>query len=95
MEGEFSTSWRPNMTFDQFQRTILKQGSPVLTRSPKGDHLTFMSAAKFTTAELVRALERIYQADTRLKSTSHPPRLVLERLVLDMCQPLRVMQNEN
>lgn len=93
--GKLRESWRPEMSYEQFQRSVLKHGPPMLGRNPYRDYVTFKSAAKFTTAELVRALERIYQADTRLKSTSHPPRLVLERLVLDMCQPLRVMQNEN
>lgn len=86
LEGTLRESWRPEMSYEQFQRSVPRPGPPLLTRSPYGDYLTFRSAAKFTTAELVRALERIYHADLRLKSSSHPPRLVLERLILDMCR---------
>ena len=86
LEGELRQSWKREMSFEQFQRSVLKQALPLLTRSPYGDYQTFKSAARFTTAELVRALERIYQADIRLKSSSHPPRLVLERLLLEMCR---------
>lgn len=86
LEGTLRGSWQPEMGYEQFQRSVSRHGPPLLTRSPYGDYLTFRSAAKFTTAELVRALERIYQADLRLKSSSHPPRLVLERLILDMCR---------
>lgn len=88
IETELRQSWRPEMSFEQFQRSVLKQGPALLTRSPYGDYQTFKSADRFTTAGLVRILERIYEADVRLKSSSHPPRLVLERLVLEMCRGL-------
>lgn len=86
LETELRQTWRRELSFEQFQRTVLRQGQPVLTRNPYADYQIFRSAEKFTSAELVRALERIHDADLRLKSSSHPPRLVLERLVLDMCQ---------
>lgn len=86
LEGDLSQSWKREMSFEQFQRAVLKQGPPLLTRNAYGDYKAFQSAERFTTAELVRALERIYQADLRLKSSSHPPRLALERLLLEMCR---------
>jgi DNA polymerase III subunit delta len=86
IETDFRQSWRPEMSLEQFQRSVLKQGPALLTRSPYGDYQTFKSADRFTTGGLVGILERIYEADVRLKSSSHPPRLVLERLVLEMCR---------
>lgn len=86
LEGELRQTWRREMSYEQFQRSVLKQGPPLVTRNPYADYLTFKNAERFTIAELLRALERIYQADIRLKSSSHPPRLVMERLLLEMCR---------
>lgn len=86
LEGELGQSWRREMNYEQFQRSVLKQGPPLITRNPYADYLAFKNAERFTIAELLRALERIYQADIRLKSSSHPPRLVMESLLLEMCQ---------
>jgi DNA polymerase III delta subunit len=48
--------------------------------------MRFQSAENFTTQELVRYLNLIYKTDIRLKSTGIPPRMVMERLILEMCQ---------
>jgi DNA polymerase-3 subunit delta len=97
IEGELRQKWSGEMTYPQFQATILKQGSPLVARSPYGDYMSFRTAENFTTQELLRDLEWIYQADIRLKSSASPPRMVMERLVLEMCQRLAQgkMQNEN
>ena len=86
IESEMRTKWRKGMNFAEFQRRVLPQGSPFLTRNPYGDYMRFQSAETFTTEELVRYLQLIYQTDIRLKSTGIPPRMVMERLILEMCQ---------
>lgn len=85
IEGELGEKWNQNMSYSEFQRSVLQKG-PLLTRSPFGDYLCFKRAGNFTTRELVRHLERIHETDLRLKSTGQPPRLLMERLVLDMCR---------
>lgn len=95
MEGEMRQRWSRKMTYPQFQRSVLQQGPPLLTRSPYADYMSFQRAENFTTWELLRHLQGIFHADIRLKSTGNHPRIIMERLILDMCQLPRVMQNEN
>lgn len=94
IDGELRQKWARGMTYPQFQKSVLQGGPPLVTRTPYGDYMAFQKADNFTTAKLLRYLEEIYQADIRLKSTGHPPRMVMERLILEMCRPLRAMQNE-
>jgi len=94
IDGELRQKWARGMTYPQFQKSVLQGGPPLVTRTPFGDYMAFQKADNFTTAKLLRYLEEIYQADIRLKSTGHPPRMVMERLILEMCRPLRAMQNE-
>ena len=94
IDGELRQKWARGMTYPQFQKSVLQGGPPLVTRTPYGDYMAFQKADNFTTAKLLRCLEEIYQADVRLKSTGHPPRMVMERLILEMCRPLRAMQNE-
>lgn len=86
IEGEMRTRWRKGMSFNEFTRRVLQQGAPFLTRNPYGDYMRFQSAENFTTQELVRYMHLVYQTDIRLKSTGIPPRMVMERLILEMCQ---------
>lgn len=74
------------MTYPQFQQSVLQHGPPLLTQNPYRDYMTFKNAENFTTRELMRALEWIYQTDHRLKSSGNPPRMAMERLILEMCQ---------
>ncbi len=74
------------MTFPEFQRNIIGQRGPLLMQNPYGDYMSFQRADPFTTRELVRYLQLIYQTDIKLKSTGKPPRMVMERLILAMCQ---------
>ena len=94
IDSELRQKWARGMTYPQFQKSVLQGGPPLVTRTPYGDYMAFQKADNFTTAKLLRYLEEVYQADIRLKSTGHPPRMVMERLILEMCRPLRAMQNE-
>jgi len=86
IEGEMRGRWSGEMSYPEFQRRVLREGSPLVSRSPYGDYMSFRNAERFTAPELLRCLERIHKADRRLKSSGSTPRLVLERLVLEMCR---------
>ena len=86
IEGEMRPRWHKQMTYPQFQASVLQQGAPLLTRNPYGDYMSFKRAENFSTNELLRYLEWIYQTDIRLKSTNHSPRMLMERLILELCR---------
>lgn len=90
IEGEMRHKWRKQMAYHQFQASVLEQATPLLTRSPYGDYMTFTKADNFTSAELLHFLNWIYQTDIRLKSTRHSPRMLMERLILEMCRGKRL-----
>ena len=86
MEGEMGRRWSRGMSYDQFQRSMLQDGTLELSGNPYAAYMSFKSAENFTAKELARYLELVYQADIRLKSSGNPARVVMERLVLEMCQ---------
>ncbi|OGQ51189.1 MAG: DNA polymerase III subunit delta [Deltaproteobacteria bacterium RIFCSPLOWO2_02_56_12] len=94
IEGELRERWKAGMSYPQFQKSMLHDGAAPLPGNPYFVYMSFKSADNFTLKELVRYLGLLYQTDVRLKSTGHPPRMVMERLILEMCRPLRAMQNE-
>jgi DNA polymerase III subunit delta len=85
MERELRGHWRRGMTYPQFQQSVLKQGTPPLTRNPYADYMCFQRAETFSLGELRCCMENIYKADVRLKSSGSAPRLVMERMILSMC----------
>ena len=95
IEGEMRGRWDKKMTYPQFQASVLSHGSPLVTRSPYGNYMSFQKAENFTTQELLLYLDRVYQTDLRLKSSGSSPRIAMERLILEMCRPSQAMQNEN
>lgn len=86
IETEMRGKWRAAMTYEQFQQSVLQDGSPVLTQHAYRDYMTFKNAENFTSRELLRSLEWIYRTDRRLKSSANHPRIQMERLILEMCQ---------
>ncbi|OGP99159.1 MAG: DNA polymerase III subunit delta, partial [Deltaproteobacteria bacterium RBG_16_55_12] len=94
IEGELRERWKAGMSYPQFQKSMLHDGAAPLPGNPYFVYMSFKNADNFTLKELVRYLGLLYQTDIRLKSTGHPPRMVMERLILEMCRPLRAMQNE-
>jgi DNA polymerase-3 subunit delta len=86
IEGEMRHRWKSHMSSSNFQRLILQGGEPLLTRTPGGDYMSFQKAERFKTHELLRYLELIYKTDMQLKSTGGAPRLLMERLILEMCR---------
>jgi len=85
IEGELRERWKAGMSYPQFQKSMLHDGAAPLPGNPYFVYMSFKSADNFTLKELVRYLGLLYQTDVRLKSTGHPPRMVMERLILEMC----------
>jgi DNA polymerase-3 subunit delta len=85
IDGELQSQWRRGLSYQQFQQSVLRDGMPLLTRNPYADYMCFQRADKFSLTELRSDLAGIYLADLRLKSTGPNPRLVMEKLILDMC----------
>jgi len=86
--------------YDSFQQQVLKKLSPqlidmlpeskqsnLLKQSPYPMYITIQQAKNFTVNELIRAMERLLEADIQLKSGSLTPELVVEMLVIDLCSP--------
>ncbi len=86
---DLAKSWRRGMTYAQFQQSVLKHGAPLLTRNPYGDYMCFQRAERFSLAELSAFMARIFEVDLRLKSSGSQPRIVMEKLVLELCLGLR------
>jgi DNA polymerase-3 subunit delta len=92
LDGEMRQKWSRGMSYPEFQRSVLSDGTPLPAANPYAAYMSFKGAENFTTQELVRYLELLYQADIRLKSSGNPPRMVMERLILEMCQPVGTRQ---
>jgi DNA polymerase-3 subunit delta len=89
LDGELGGSWKPGMSYAQFQRQVLPQGSTLLTRNPYGDYMCLLRAERFSMGELCAYMNGIHDADFRLKSSGNNPKLVMERLILGMCLSAR------
>jgi len=85
MDGEVRGKWKRGLTYQQFQQNVLKEGAPILTRNPYADYMCFQRADHFSLTDLRACLTSSYEADLRLKSTGNNPRLIMEKLILNMC----------
>lgn len=85
MEGDLAKLWRGGMSYQQFQQTVLQSGAPLLGRNAYADYLCFQRAERFSLSQLLGYMDAIFEADLRLKSSGHQPRLVIEKLILGMC----------
>lgn len=86
MDGEVGRRWHSKMSPDQFRESIFPDVGPPLPSSPYGAYMSFKSAENFSTKELARDLELLYRTDIRLKSSGHSPRIVMERLIFELCR---------
>jgi DNA polymerase-3 subunit delta len=89
IEGELKDRWSAGMTYQQFQQTVLRDTKPILMRHPYADYMCFQRAEKFSLAGLRFCLAQIYDTDLRLKTTGNQPRLLMERLIVDICLATR------
>jgi DNA polymerase-3 subunit delta len=85
LDGELRKHWKRGLTFQQFQQNVLKEGAPLLTRNPYADYMCLQRANDFSAGDLRSSLAGVYDADFRLKSSGNNPRLVMEKLILDLC----------
>ncbi len=85
LAGDLAKVWRRGMTYQQFQQSVLRQGVSPLGRNPYGDYMCFQRAERFSLAELSSFMQRLFEADLRLKSSAGQPAIVLEKLFLAMC----------
>ena len=85
LAGDLAKVWRRGMTYQQFQQSVLRQGVSPLGRNPYGDYMCFQRAERFSLAELSSFMQRLFEADLRLKSSAGQPAIVLEKLFLEMC----------
>jgi DNA polymerase-3 subunit delta len=97
LAGELARVWRRGMSYPQFQQYVLKQGASPLGRNPYGDYLCFQRAERFSLMELQWFMHELFQADLRLKSSASQPRIVLEKLFLEIClgSPKRSARRES
>ncbi len=66
-------------------RLLLSPG----TANPFPVFKTIQNAQRFTLIELIEALERLYEADWRLKTGDRNPELVLSNLIIRICRQER------
>lgn len=89
MNTELRGIWHRGMSYEQFQKSVLKKDGPLLMRNPYADYMCFQRADHFSLDELLLFMRRIFETDLRLKSAGSSPRLALERLILGICLPAR------
>ena len=87
--------WSKGMTYEQFQQSVLQDGTVTVPGHPYAAYLSFKSAENFAANDLARYLKLITQADIRLKSSVNTPRIVMERLILEMCQRRKARSVQN
>jgi DNA polymerase III subunit delta len=85
LDSDLRGRWKPGMNYKQFEHAIVDPGATLLTRSPYADYLCFQRAETFSFAELLSYLHSIHDTDLRLKSSGANPKLVMERLIFQMC----------
>lgn len=85
LDTDLAKLWKRGMTYTQFQQNVLRDGAPILTRNPYGDYMCFQRAERFSLDQLRNCMEGLFDVDFRLKSSGIQPRLVLEKLILDIC----------
>ena len=85
LDSDLARLWKRGMTYQQFQQSILPHNPPALTRNPYADYMCYQRAERFSATDLHGYMEGLFDADWRLKSSGGQPRLVMEKLILNMC----------
>ena len=83
MDEEMRRS-RRRMTPDEIVRNMPDEVTRLLSSANAAYHAV-TKAQNFTAKKLACDLELIYETDLRLKSSGPAPRIVMERLILDLC----------
>lgn len=87
--------FRADMDFGRFQRAVypavkecraeLGRGSTLAGQHPYVIYNALRNSARYSHGELLAHMERVLAADVAMKSTGQEPRLLLERLLIDLC----------
>lgn len=85
------------LNYNDFQNRVVKNLSPKLIsilpdsdklnvlKQPYPLYIAIQQIKNFTVSELIKAMERLLEADIQLKSGTLTPELVIEMLVVDLC----------
>lgn len=83
----------PGLSYPKFKKSVLPQiktqageGSPLAALHPYALHKTMVRSAAFQTADLIKALQHLFEADVVLKSTGLPQQMVMEELIIKLCR---------
>ncbi len=94
--------FRADMDFGRFQRAVypsvkecqaeLGRGSTLAGQHPYVIYNALRNSARHSQGELLARMERVLRADVAMKSTGGDARLLLERLLIDLCGRTGVRQ---
>ena len=83
----------PRIPYGTFQKTVhprlkavVEAGSTLKSMHPFALHKVLMRSATFQQPELIKSLHLLFSAEVTLKSAGIPDRLVLENVILRLCQ---------
>jgi DNA polymerase-3 subunit delta len=85
MDEEARRTRKNRMTPDDIVRSMPANVLGLLS-NPRAAYRCVSNAQNFTARELARDLDLLYQTDVRLKSSGNSPRIVMERLVIELCR---------
>jgi DNA polymerase III delta subunit len=93
IEDQLAGSLDPSISYGTFQKTVLpivkektEKGSPLGSMHPFALHKTLLRSRVYQTADLIKALQSLFQADLTLKSSGIGERAVMESLIMNLCQ---------
>jgi len=96
------TGFRPDMEFGQFQRAVypavkelqseLGKGLSLASQHPYVIFNALRNSTRFSHGELLANMGRVLDVDAAMKSTGQDPRLLLERLLIALCERAGVRQ---
>jgi DNA polymerase-3 subunit delta len=69
----------------------------IIAKNPKNPYPVYqmlLKSERFSTDELIAVFELLSQTDLSLKSTGQNPRLLLEKLILFICQEQHTLNSE-
>jgi len=95
LEAGRVTGFRAEMDFGQFQRAVypamkelqseLGKGTTLAGQHPYVIYNALRNSTRFSRGELLAHMSRVLDIDAALKSTGQAPRLLLERLIIEIC----------
>ena len=103
LEAGRIAGFRVEMDFGQFQRAVypavkelqseLGKGASLAGQHPYVIYNALRNSTRFSHGELLAYMGRVLDVDASMKSTGQAPRLLLERLLIDLCASKGVTRN--